>query len=409
MGQTETLRRTLSGAFMLETTRLLARPRGPAQRQPDGPRPSGAGHLRAPRHRLPGRFLPRPRRSLGTAAGRPAARQHRRLVRAAGARRTLLLEAHQDTVPTDNMTIDPFAAVVENGRLYGRGACDIKGGMAAMLAAFARLVREKPAGAARVVMACTVDEEYTFLGVQRLVQTDLRGGCGGLGPSSPSRPAARSSTPTRGWSAGPAHGRPVVPQLARRNRASTPSTAWAVCCRQSSATPRSCAASAVDPLLGPADAERRPHRGRHQRQHRARPLPHRDRPPPDARRGRRRRGRPICSRSCATGRRRYRFLLRRCPGSAPRPEPGRIGGTGGPLAGGPSSRWPAAIASRPCPTAPMRRRWRGPACRAWSSGRATSPWPTPATNGCRWKRSEQASGDPVPAGVRGLRVKGLCT
>jgi acetylornithine deacetylase ArgE len=87
---------------------------------------------------------------------------------------TLIFEAHQDTVPTDNMTIEPFAADIENGRLYGRGACDIKGGMAAMLAAFARLVRDKPKGAARVVMVCTVDEEFTFLGVQRLVQLGLR-------------------------------------------------------------------------------------------------------------------------------------------------------------------------------------------------------------------------------------------
>lgn len=91
-----------------------------------------------------------------------------------GARRTLLFEVHQDTVPTDNMTIDPFGATIENGRLYGRGACDIKGGMAAMLAALARLVRDKPAGAANVILACTVDEEHTFLGVQQLVRETLR-------------------------------------------------------------------------------------------------------------------------------------------------------------------------------------------------------------------------------------------
>jgi acetylornithine deacetylase len=96
-----------------------------------------------------------------------------------GATWTLVLEAHQDTVPTDGMTIDPFGAHIDGGRLYGRGACDIKGGMAAMLAAFARLVREKPAGSARIIMACTVDEEFTFLGVQRLAQDDLRGGCPG--------------------------------------------------------------------------------------------------------------------------------------------------------------------------------------------------------------------------------------
>jgi acetylornithine deacetylase/succinyl-diaminopimelate desuccinylase-like protein len=46
--------------------------------------------------------------------------------------------------------------------------------MAAMLAAFARVVREKPRGAANVHMACTVDEEHTFLGVQRLVEGGLK-------------------------------------------------------------------------------------------------------------------------------------------------------------------------------------------------------------------------------------------
>ena len=43
--------------------------------------------------------------------------------------------------------------------------------MAAMLGAFARLVREKPAGAARVLMACTVDEEHGFAGVTRLTRS----------------------------------------------------------------------------------------------------------------------------------------------------------------------------------------------------------------------------------------------
>jgi acetylornithine deacetylase ArgE len=91
-----------------------------------------------------------------------------------GATRTLMFEAHQDTVPVDGMTVDPFAARIENGRLYGRGACDIKGGMAAMLAAFARLVKDKPRGAASLIMACTVDEEHTFLGVQELVKRGVK-------------------------------------------------------------------------------------------------------------------------------------------------------------------------------------------------------------------------------------------
>jgi acetylornithine deacetylase/succinyl-diaminopimelate desuccinylase family protein len=89
---------------------------------------------------------------------------------APGATRTIMFEAHQDTIPVDNMTIEPFAAHIEGDRLYGRGSCDIKGGMTAMLTAFARLAKERPAQACNVIMACTVDEEHTFLGVQDLVK-----------------------------------------------------------------------------------------------------------------------------------------------------------------------------------------------------------------------------------------------
>jgi acetylornithine deacetylase len=85
----------------------------------------------------------------------------------------LLWEAHQDTVPIDGMTIDPFAADIRDGKLYGRGSCDVKAGIAVMLAAFARLVREQPAGSAAVTLAFTVDEEHTFLGVQELVKSGI--------------------------------------------------------------------------------------------------------------------------------------------------------------------------------------------------------------------------------------------
>ena len=83
------------------------------------------------------------------------------------AKTTVLLDAHQDTVPTDGFA-DPFNPVIRDGKLFGRGSCDVKGGMAAMLSAFARLVREKPAGAANVIMSCTCDEESTSLGVNDL-------------------------------------------------------------------------------------------------------------------------------------------------------------------------------------------------------------------------------------------------
>ena len=45
----------------------------------------------------------------------------------------LLFDSHLDTVTVEGMTIDPFGALVEDGKIYGRGACDTKGTGACML------------------------------------------------------------------------------------------------------------------------------------------------------------------------------------------------------------------------------------------------------------------------------------
>ena len=78
--------------------------------------------------------------------------------------RILMFEAHQDTVPIDGMTIPPFEPTIRDGRVYGRGSCDIKSGLAAMLTVVSRLAAEKPAGRATVILACTVNEEHGFSG-----------------------------------------------------------------------------------------------------------------------------------------------------------------------------------------------------------------------------------------------------
>jgi acetylornithine deacetylase len=81
----------------------------------------------------------------------------------------VLLAAHQDTVPVGGMTIEPWEPAIEGGRLYGRGACDVKGGMAAMITAIARLAHQRPKGMPTILMACTVNEEYGFSGASALV------------------------------------------------------------------------------------------------------------------------------------------------------------------------------------------------------------------------------------------------
>lgn len=91
--------------------------------------------------------------------------------------RILLLEAHQDTVPVDGMTIPPFEPTVRDGRLYGRGACDVKGGMASMLGAVARFAKERPAGLPTIVFAGSVNEEHGYDGAAAFdrfwAETDL--------------------------------------------------------------------------------------------------------------------------------------------------------------------------------------------------------------------------------------------
>ena len=75
--------------------------------------------------------------------------------------RALLLVAHMDVVGVDRSkwTVDPFAAVMKDGYLYGRGAVDDKGMLAANLAAFVRLKRSNARLNRDVIFLATCDEE----------------------------------------------------------------------------------------------------------------------------------------------------------------------------------------------------------------------------------------------------------
>ncbi|TMC83568.1 MAG: M20 family metallopeptidase, partial [Chloroflexi bacterium] len=92
-----------------------------------------------------------------------------------GRRPHVLLTGHLDTAPVgDGWTRDPFGAEVSGGRLYGRGACDMKGGLAAMLGAIFELRRrgEEPAG--DVTLAAVAGEEEDSAGTRALVGRGIR-------------------------------------------------------------------------------------------------------------------------------------------------------------------------------------------------------------------------------------------
>jgi len=92
----------------------------------------------------------------------------------AGAERTLMLEAHLDTVHTDTMTIPPFDPVVRDGRLYGRGACDTKGSLAVFLHAVTSLLARGTKLRYNMILAAVADEEYQFTGARTAVVNGLR-------------------------------------------------------------------------------------------------------------------------------------------------------------------------------------------------------------------------------------------
>lgn len=89
------------------------------------------------------------------------------IVRGSGGGRSLLLNAHMDTVGVVGME-RPHEPIVEGNRLYGRGAYDMKGGLAAIMLAAAQA--RKLALRGDVILTAVADEEYASIGTQSIVK-----------------------------------------------------------------------------------------------------------------------------------------------------------------------------------------------------------------------------------------------
>jgi acetylornithine deacetylase len=89
------------------------------------------------------------------------------IARGRGGGRSLMLNAHMDTVGVDGME-RPFEPEVRDGRMYGRGAYDMKGSLAACMTAVATLADAGLAG--DVVLTAVADEEYASIGTQAALE-----------------------------------------------------------------------------------------------------------------------------------------------------------------------------------------------------------------------------------------------
>jgi acetylornithine deacetylase len=90
----------------------------------------------------------------------------------------MMFAGHLDTVGVEGMTHHPFSAEVRDGRLYGRGSCDMKSGIAAMCVGAVRAARAASESAKRkIIIAAVADEEYESLGMRSLLDTGIRAEC----------------------------------------------------------------------------------------------------------------------------------------------------------------------------------------------------------------------------------------
>jgi acetylornithine deacetylase len=90
-------------------------------------------------------------------------------MRGSGGGPSLMLNAHYDTVGVEGMA-EPFSGAVRDGRLYGRGAYDMKGSLAAGMAAAKALVDSGTPLAGDLLVAAVADEEYASLGTADLIK-----------------------------------------------------------------------------------------------------------------------------------------------------------------------------------------------------------------------------------------------
>jgi len=90
-------------------------------------------------------------------------------LKGSGGGKSLMLNAHYDTVGVEGMD-DPFSAAIRDGKMFGRGAYDMKASLAAQIAAVKSLIDSGVRLKGDVVIAAVADEEYGSIGTMDVIQ-----------------------------------------------------------------------------------------------------------------------------------------------------------------------------------------------------------------------------------------------
>jgi succinyl-diaminopimelate desuccinylase len=93
------------------------------------------------------------------------------ILKGSGKRKALMFNGHVDTVGIRNMTIDPLKPKIDSNKLYGRGACDMKAGIAAMMATLKTAADSRLTLEGDLMISTVPGEEFDNVGARKLVET----------------------------------------------------------------------------------------------------------------------------------------------------------------------------------------------------------------------------------------------
>src|SRR5699024_9703393 len=101
----------------------------------------------------------------------------------------IIFNGHLDTVPVgnkENWVEDPFSGVLKDGKIYGRGACDMKSGIAGLLESMINIKNSGIIPETNIIFIGTIGEEVDCIGAKEVVKTNILGNAGAMVIAEPS-------------------------------------------------------------------------------------------------------------------------------------------------------------------------------------------------------------------------------